>query len=172
MLHYKRRHNEHIVPEVASLALAGLDQAPAAAEQTRFDSETATGTVRLQAAEDIKIEQVKRIFIKAMPGWLRSKMMEQPPATPVQDRCTFARQMTIREMCRREHYPKRHLTKLVFRKALSENLINALSKLTQKMERQLENMDEKLQASNAAQKIRNHAKLTSTATLELELTKS
>ena len=141
------------LPKVAPLALAGLDPAPAAAEQTRFDSETATRAARLQAAEDHKNEQVKRIFIKAMPGWLRSKIMEQPPATPVQDLCTFARQqMTIREMCRKEDYPEDGFNEIS--PALSENLINALSKLTanqEQMERQLKNMDEKLQASNSTQ---------------------
>ena len=57
------------LPEVAPLRLAGLDPGPAAAEQTRFDSEMAARAERLQAAEDYKNE-VKRIFVKAMPGLL------------------------------------------------------------------------------------------------------
>ena len=139
------------LPAVAPFALAGLDPGPASAEQTRFDSETATRAARLQAAEDHKNEQVKRIFIKAMPGWLRSKIMEQPPTTPVQDLCTFARQqMTIREMCRKEDYPEDGFNEVS--PCLSENLINALSKLTanqENMDRQLKNMDERIQAKSS-----------------------
>ena len=42
-----------------------------------------------------------------MPGWLRSKLMEQPPAATVQEFFSLARkQMTIREMCRNEDYPE------------------------------------------------------------------
>ena len=133
--------------EVAPLAIAGLDPGPAAAEQTRFDSETATRAARLQAAEDFKNEQIKRIFTKAMPGWLRCKIMEQPANTPVQDLCTFARQqMTIREMCRKEDYPEDGFNEI--NSNVSENLINALAKLSANQEdlgRQLKVMDEKIQ---------------------------
>ena len=89
-----------------------------------------------------------------MLGWLRSKIMEQPPVTPVQNLCTFARQqMTICEMCRKEDHPEDGFNEIS--PALSENLINALSKLTanqEQVERQLKNMDEKLQARNSAPK--------------------
>ena len=89
-----------------------------------------------------------------MPVWLRSEKVEQPPATPGQDLCTFAiQQMSIREMCRKEDYPEDGFNEIS--PALSENLISALSKLTtyqEQKERQLKNMDEKLQASNSAPK--------------------
>ena len=73
------------LPPVAVLALPGDGGAGDRAEHTRFDGETAARAARLQAAEDHKDEQVKRMFIKAMPDWLWSKIMEQPPATPVED---------------------------------------------------------------------------------------
>ena len=126
-----------------NLAGCGGDVGREAAEQTRFDGETAARAARLQAAENFKEEQIKRIFIKAMPGWLRSKIMEQPPNTPVRDLCTFARQqMTIREMCRKDDYPEDGFNQIDT--TISENMINALSKLTanqELMEKRLKSID-------------------------------
>ena len=125
-----RAYPEPNLPEVAALKIAGLDPAPAAAEQTRFDRETATRDERPQAAEDFKNEQIKRIFIKAMPGCFRSKIMGQPANTPVHDLCTFERQqMAIREMCRKEDYPEDGFNEV--NETVSENLVNVLSKIAQ-----------------------------------------
>ena len=139
------------LPEVAPLRLAGLDPGPAAAEQTRFDSETAARAERLQAAEDYKNEQVKRIFVKAMPGWLRSKIMEQPANATVQELCTLARQqMTIREMCRKDDCPENGFNEVST--TVSDNLINALSKLTanqESIERRLQSVDERLKSNES-----------------------
>ena len=83
------------LPAVAALALPRDGGAGDRAEQARFDGETAARAARLHAAGENKNEQVKRIFIKAMP-----RLMEQPPATPVTDLCTTAgQQMTIRDIC-------------------------------------------------------------------------
>ena len=61
-------------PGVAALALPGDGRAGDRAEHACFGGETAARAARLKAAED-KNEQVKQIFIKVMPGWLRSKLM-------------------------------------------------------------------------------------------------
>ena len=95
------------LPVVAALALPGDGGAGDRAEHARFDGETAARAARLQAVEDNKNKQVKRIFIKAMLGWLRSKFMKQLPATLDTDLCTTAlQQMTIRDMCRKDDYPE------------------------------------------------------------------
>ena len=74
-----------------------------------------------------------------MPGWLRSQLMEQPPAATVQELCSLARkQMTIREMCRNEHYPEDGFNEIS--ETVSQNLISALTKLSttqEQMEKQL-----------------------------------
>ena len=92
---------------------------------------------------------MKRIFIKAMPGWLRSKLMEQPPATLVTDLCTTARQrMTIRDMCRKYDYPEDGFNEI--NNAVSENLINALSKLNQTQDsrdKKLQTIDDRIMAA-------------------------
>ena len=80
-----------------------------------------------------------------MHGGLRSKLMQEPPATPVTDLCTTARQqMTIRDMCRKEHGFNE------INNALCENLINALSKLNQaqdSLDKNLQRIDDRLTAA-------------------------
>ena len=129
------------LPAVAPLA-NGAD----AAEQARFARETAARQERINAEEEFKNEQVKRIFQKAMPGWLRSKMMEQPPNTTVQELCTLARQqMTIRDLCRKDDYPEDGFNEIST--TVSDNLISALSKLNatqEAMERKLSSMDDRI----------------------------
>ena len=48
--------------------------APAAAEAARFHRETAQRQERIDAVHDNRNEQTTRMFIKGMPGWLRSKL--------------------------------------------------------------------------------------------------
>ena len=81
-----------------------------------------------------------------MPGWLRSKLMEQPTAATTQDLCTLTRQqMTIRDLCRKEDYPEEGFDEIS--NAVSDNLINALSKLNsnqESMERRLQSMNDRI----------------------------
>ena len=74
-----------------------------------------------------------------MPNWLRSKMMEQPAATTVQELCNLTRkQMTIRDVCRNEDYPENSFNEIG--DTVSHNLISALLKLTtaqEQIEKQL-----------------------------------
>ena len=87
-----------------------------------------------------------------MPGWLRSKLMEQPPATPVEDLCTLARrQMTIRDMCRKEDYPEDGFNEIS--DTVQDNLINAMSKINQNqdaLEKKVEQLDNKITVTEAA----------------------
>ena len=156
----KRAYPAPNLPEVAPLRLAGLDPGAAAAEQTRFDSEMAARAERLQAAEDYKNE-VKRIFVKAMPGLLCSKVMEQPVNATFQELCTLARQqMTIREMCRKDDQPEDGFNEVST--TVYDNVINALSKLTanqESIERRLQSVDERLksnESNNQAQSSSNY----------------
>ena len=113
-------------PAVAPINAAAPD---AVVEQTRFDRETATRATTIRTADENRNEQVKRIFIKSMPGWLRSKLMEQPPATPVQDLCTLARKLiTIRDMCKIDDYPEDGFNEVS--EKVNESLINALAKIS------------------------------------------
>ena len=84
-----------------------------------------------------------------MPGWLRSKLMEQPPVTLVTDLCTTARQqMTIRDMCRKDDYPEDVFNEI--NNTVSKNLINALSKLNQtqdSLDKKLQTIDDRITAA-------------------------
>ena len=126
------------LPAVSPLD-AALVGAAAEADAARFHGETAQRQERLDAENDHRNNQIKRLFIKGMPNWLRSKMMEQPAATTVQELCNLARkQMTIRDSCRNEDYPEDSFKEIG--DTVSHNLISALSKLTtaqEQIEKQL-----------------------------------
>ena len=72
--------------------------------------------------------------------------MEQPPKATVQELCTLARQqMNIRDLCRKEDYPEDGFNEVS--NTISDNLINALSKLNanqESMEKRLQSMDERI----------------------------
>ena len=126
------------LPAVAPLD-AALVGAAADADAARFHGEMAQRQERLDAENDHRNKQIKRLFINGMPNWLRSKMMEQPVATTVQKLCNLARkQMTIRDVCRNEDYPEDSFNEIG--DTVSHNLISALSKLTtaqEQIEKQL-----------------------------------
>ena len=116
--------------------------APAAVEAARFHRETAQRQERIDDVHDNRNEQTKRLFIKGMPGWLRSKLMEQPPATTVQELCNLTKkQIIIRKICRKDDYPEDGFNEV--NDKVSENLISALTKLftnQEQMEKQLSEM--------------------------------
>ena len=71
----------------------------------RFKRETAARESALQMSENRKNEQIKHFFIKSMPNWLKSKLLERPDTDTIDQLCTLAsQQIAIREMCNREEY--------------------------------------------------------------------
>ena len=120
------------ISNARNTAVAPIDAhaADAAAEAARFATETAINVTTLAEAETFKDNQIRRVFIKVMPGWLRSKLMERPATDTIQDLCTFAsRQITIRDMCRKDDYPEDGFNQI--ENHLSDTLINVLSKISQ-----------------------------------------
>ena len=137
----KKAQRAYPTPDLPAVAPidATLAGAAAVADTARFHRETAQRQERLDAENDNRNNQIKRLFIKSMPNWLRSKMMEQPAAATVQELCNLARkQMTIRDVCRNEDYPEDSFNEIG--DTVSHNLISALSKLTtaqEQIEKQL-----------------------------------
>ena len=129
------------LPAVAPIDPAKIG-APATAEAAKFHRETAQSYERIDAVHDNRNEQTKRLFIKGMPGWLRSKLLEQPPATTVQELCNLTRkQIKICDFCRKDNYPENGFNEV--NDKVSENLISALTKLStnqEQMEKQLNEM--------------------------------
>ena len=119
-----------------------LSGASLVADTARFHRETAQRQERIDAVNDNRNEQIRRLFIKGMPNWLRSKLMEQPKATTVLELCNLKKkQIMIREVCRKEDYPEDGFNEVNDR--VSENLISALTKLStnqEQIEKQINEM--------------------------------
>ena len=68
-----------------------------------------------------------------MPSWLRAKRLEQPHNTAIEDLCLLARkQLTIHNLCKMDDYSDGAFKE--GSSTITENLANALSKLTQTQE--------------------------------------
>ena len=68
-----------------------------------------------------------------MPSWLRAKLLEQTDNTAIEDLCLLAcKQLTIHNMCNMNDYSDGAFNEL--NSTLTENLVNALSKITQTQE--------------------------------------
>ena len=88
-------------PDPPALAPFDPHAVDAAVEQTRFAQETARLAERIRSAQEARSVQIRRQFIKNMPGWLREKLVEQPENTTIEDLCNFARkQLSIRHLCK------------------------------------------------------------------------
>ena len=70
-------------PDPDPPAVAPIDPhaADAAVEQTRFDQDTTRRAEIIRSAQEARSVQIRRQFIKNMPGWLRAKLLEQPENT-------------------------------------------------------------------------------------------
>ena len=62
------------MPAVAPIDIVAAD---GVVEAARFQTETAQWQERFESVIDNRNEQIKQLFIDGMPGWLRSKLMEQ-----------------------------------------------------------------------------------------------
>ena len=106
---------------------------PPGADQVAQDAVDARNDENLRFAQQERQNQTKRFFKKCMPSWLRAKLLEQPDNTTVEDLCLLARkQLTIHDLCKKEDYIDGAFNEVS--PTISDNLINALSKLSQTQE--------------------------------------
>ena len=79
-------------PDPDPPAVAPIDPhvADAAFEQTRFHQDTARRAEIIRSAQEARSVQIRRQFIKNVPGWLLTKLLEQPENT-VEDLRVFPR---------------------------------------------------------------------------------
>ena len=121
-------------PDPTPNPVAAADPAlDAGAERARIDRENAVNAQNLLFAQTERGNQIKRLFVKCMPSWLRAKLLEQPDNATVDDLCLFARkQLTIHNLCKTDEYADGAFSEMS--NTVSENLVNALSKLTQTSE--------------------------------------
>ena len=148
-------------PDPNPPAVAPIDGAApdAAVEQTRFDSETARRAEIIHSAQQARSTQIRRQFIKNMPGWLRAKLLEQPENTTVEDLCIFARkQLSIYNLCKVEDSVLDAFSEV--RPSVSDTLVTAVTKLShsqETMDNRLNEMSKKLeeQATNFTTQLQN-----------------
>ena len=139
-------------PNLVPVAPIDAHAADAAAEAARFAEETARNAEQLRSAQEARSHQIRRQFIKNMPGWLRAKLLEQPETTPVEDLCTFARkQLTIHNLCKIDDSPMDAFNEI--RPNVTDNLVTALTKLStsqEALENRLSEMSKKFEERNTA----------------------
>ena len=128
-------------PTPVDLPVAPVDGA-VANDQDRFDRETRENKNRRNFAQMERERHIIRLFKKAMPNFIRLKLLEEPENATIQDLCTKARQkLILRELC-----PVDDWSRDGFNEMSSENSEKVLSVLTKMSENQttLENRIEAL----------------------------
>ena len=83
-------------PSPQAVAPNDPNASDAAADQTRFDQSTARRAEVIRSAQDARSIQIRRQFIKNMPGWLRLKLLEQPKNATVEDLCFFCAKTIVK----------------------------------------------------------------------------
>ena len=93
-----KAYPDPIPPPVAPIDVHNAD---GAAEETRFGQDTALRAEIIRSAQKTCSFQIRRQFIRNIPGWLRAKLLEQLENTTVKDLCIFARkQLSVQNLCK------------------------------------------------------------------------
>ena len=93
----------------------------------------AANQVILDNAVKERNRRIKEFFTNALPNFIKRKLLDQNEAATVQDLCTVARrQMVISELCPSDEWSRDAFNEVS--SLLSENLVGALTKLTQQQE--------------------------------------
>ena len=141
-------------PDPNPPAVAPIDGAApdAAVEQTRFDQDTARHAEIIRSAQEASSNQIRRQFIKNMPGWLHAKLLEQPENTTVDDLCIFARkQLSIHNLCKTDDSVMDAFSEMG--PSVTDTLVNALTKLStsqEAMDSRLNEMSKQMEERNTS----------------------
>ena len=139
-------------PDPDPPAVAPIDPhaADAVVARTRFDQETARRAEIIRSAQEARSVQIRRQFIKNMPGWLRAKLLEQPENTSVEDLCVFARkQLSIHNLCKTDDSVMDAFSEMG--PSVTDTLVTALTKLStsqEAMDNRLNEMSKKFEERN------------------------
>ena len=105
----------------------------AANDQARFDRETRANEDRTNFARLERERMIKRNFVRAMPNHFKQKLLQQDENATVQELCTLVRRkMIVNQLCPADDFARDAFSEVGT--AVQENLINALTKLTQTQE--------------------------------------
>ena len=87
----------------------------------------------LDNAVNERNRRIKEIFTNAIPHFIKRKLLDQSETATVQDLCTVARrQMVLFELCPSDDWTRDAFNEVS--STLSENLVGALTKLTQQQD--------------------------------------
>ena len=105
----------------------------AAVEQTPFDQETARWAGIVPSAQEARSLQLRRYFIKNMPGWLAAKLLEHPENTTGEDLCIFARkQSSIHNLCKTDYFVMDEFSEMGL--SVTDTLVTDLKKMSTSQE--------------------------------------
>ena len=103
------------------------------AEIDRVQNAQEANQAVLHNAVNEQNRRIKEIFTNAMPNFIKRKLLDQNEAATVQDLCTVARrQMVFFELCPSDDWTRDAFNEVS--STLSENLVGALTKLTQQQD--------------------------------------
>ena len=140
----------YLNPDPPAVAPIDPHAADAAVEQTQFDQDTAR-CADIRSAQESRSIQIRRQFIKTMPGWLRAKLPEQPENTAVEDLCIFGRkQLPIHNLCKTDNSVMDAFGEMG--PSVTDTLVTTLTKLStipEAMDYRLNEISEKLDERNA-----------------------
>ena len=150
--HVTNKSNGSLSGSRSSGAVAPVDAhaADAVVERTRFDQETARRAEIIRSAQEARSVQIRRQFIKNMPGWLRAELLEKPENTSVEDLCVFARkQLSIHNLCKIDASVMDAFSEMG--PSVTDTLVTALTKLStsqEAMDNRLNEMSKKFEERN------------------------
>ena len=137
-------------PDPSAVAPIDPHAADAAVEQTRFDQDRARRPQIIRCAQEARSVQIRRQFIKNMPGWLRAKLLEQPENTAVENLRVFARkQLSIHSLCKIDDSVMDAFSEMG--PSVTDTLVTALTKLStsqEAMDNRLNEMSKKVEERN------------------------
>ena len=137
-------------PDPPAVAPVDPHAADDAVEQTRFDQDTARRAEIIRSAQEARSVQIRRQFIKHMPGWLRAKLLEQPENTTVEDLCIFAqKQLSIHKLCKTDDSVMDAFSEIG--SSVTDTLVTAPTKFStsqEAMESRLNEMSKKFEERN------------------------
>ena len=123
----------YLEPDPPAVAPIDPHAADAAVERTRFDQDTARRAEIIRSAQEARSVQIRRQFIKNMPGWLSAKFLEQPEKTTVEGLCIFARkQLSIHNLCKTDDSVMDAFSEMG--PSVTDTLVTALTKLSTSQE--------------------------------------
>ena len=116
-------------PTPVDLPVAPVDNT-VANDQDRFDRETRENTNRRNFAQMERERHIIRLFKKAMPNFIRLKLLEEPETATIQELCTKARQkLILRELCPVDDWSRDGFNEMS--NDHSEKLLSVLTKMSE-----------------------------------------